>query len=298
MRILAVVAVVAWLHLYPAAPRADLPVVKTQDYVMSGAVRPLLFWMGRDNIGLARIVWRSGANGARGYDLLVGTDPDRAPRGINRWGLISEQSAAGGGSLLALMTGSNETTYEAEASTVGKGAGDFHVIRGSTVGRTATWQLLRVRTPDALTLHQAPDVLAVVGRRAASAPEQTRVLPDDLRTGFLMTVAEMLDRAVARATAGSFDTSAAPVRYIFGSHTYEMRLRSARPVASSYAGRTVPAVRTRFDTKALDTGDLSSFDLVTATTGDLAGVPLLIEWQPRWWLRVRLELATVPQLGL
>ncbi len=300
MRPVAVAAVVASLHLFPAAPRADLPIVRTHDYVMSGAVRPLLFWMGRDNIGLARIVWRAGADGAHGYDLLVGTDPDRAPRGINRWGLISEQTAPGGGSLLALMTGSSDTTYDAEASAVGHGAGDFRVIRGSTVGRTAKWQLLRVRTPDALTVHQAPDALAFVGRNVASAPEQTRVLPDDVRTGFLVAVAEVLDHAIARAAAGSLNAPAGPgpVRYIFGSHTYELRLRSVRQVAQPYAGSTVTAIRTRFDTKALDTGDTSSCELITATRGQLAGVPLQIEWQPRWWLRVRLELATAPQLGL
>jgi hypothetical protein len=86
-----------WLEsTTPAGPRAlpgidgvrgsQLPVLKERRYIMSGAARPLLFWMGCDDIGLARIVWRGREDGARGYELLVGTDPARAPRRMNRWG--------------------------------------------------------------------------------------------------------------------------------------------------------------------------------------------------------------------
>ena len=72
---------------------------------MSGYVRPLLFWFGRDDIGLARVVWRTGDDGARGYELLVGTDPAKAPRALNRWGFVSEEVHGAEGAVLALMTG-------------------------------------------------------------------------------------------------------------------------------------------------------------------------------------------------
>ena len=32
------------------------------------------------------------------------------------------------------------------------------------------------------------------------------------------------------------------------------------------------------------------FEVVVGTVGDLKGVPLVIEWQPRWWLRATLRL--------
>ena len=39
---------------------ASLRVVRARQYRMAGGVRPLLFWINRDDIGLARITWRRG----------------------------------------------------------------------------------------------------------------------------------------------------------------------------------------------------------------------------------------------
>jgi len=61
--------------------------------------------MGRDDVGLGRVAWRQDESGRTGYELLIGTDPGKAPRGLNRWGFVAEQSTAEGGELLALMTG-------------------------------------------------------------------------------------------------------------------------------------------------------------------------------------------------
>ena len=41
-------------------PGARLAVVKSHRYRMAGRIRPLLFWVGRDNVGLAQITWRDG----------------------------------------------------------------------------------------------------------------------------------------------------------------------------------------------------------------------------------------------
>ena len=91
----------------PAAPTAragtEASTMRLRHYRMSGRVRPLLIWMGKDDVGLARVEWRVDGAGRRGYDLLIGTDPGKAPRGLNRWGFVSEQATDVGGDLLALM---------------------------------------------------------------------------------------------------------------------------------------------------------------------------------------------------
>ena len=89
---------------------ASLRVVRARQYRMAGGVRPLLFWINRDDIGLARITWRAGDAGAFGYEFLVGTDPVKAPRGLNRWGYIAEDTRGAEASLLALMTGADEAS--------------------------------------------------------------------------------------------------------------------------------------------------------------------------------------------
>jgi len=55
----------------------------------------LLFWIGRSNVGDA-IVTRTAAPHETSYSLLIGSDPDRAPRRINRWA-TSRKGFAGRG---------------------------------------------------------------------------------------------------------------------------------------------------------------------------------------------------------
>src|SRR5215216_1108953 len=64
----------------------ELPVVAQHYYRMLAKVRPLLFWISRDNVGGARIGWLADERGSKGFELLIGSDPARAPRKINRWG--------------------------------------------------------------------------------------------------------------------------------------------------------------------------------------------------------------------
>jgi hypothetical protein len=68
-------------------------VLREYRYGMSAAIRPLLFWVGDKDVGGARIVSRRDALGQAGYEFLLGSDPNQAPRRINRWGFVREQTA-------------------------------------------------------------------------------------------------------------------------------------------------------------------------------------------------------------
>jgi hypothetical protein len=275
------------------APGVHLPIVKERFYVMSGAARPLLFWIGRDDIGLARIVWRRRDDGARGYELLVGTDPARAPRAINRWGFISEEVLGSRGSMLAIMTGSHETSYERERADAARDAanGDFRMIRSRMQDGQVEWQLAQARTPAALTVHQVSGALDLVPPPTGGLARR-RTVSSAVRSGFLVAMADLVDATVvaARGKSGRLPAAAPALQYVFGEQTYEVRLRAVEPVSVSYAGGRIQAARTSFETCALRSGARTRFELTIGTTGDTAGIPLSIEWQPRWWLRVRLAL--------
>jgi hypothetical protein len=58
-------------------PGAGLPVVGEHTYKMSGRVRALLLWMGRDDVGSGVIRWRANDHD-HAYELLIGSDPLRA----------------------------------------------------------------------------------------------------------------------------------------------------------------------------------------------------------------------------
>ncbi len=58
------------------------------DYVMTARVRLLLFWAGKDDVGGGYIRRGRLKEEPRKefFQVLFGSDPAKAPRGINRWG--------------------------------------------------------------------------------------------------------------------------------------------------------------------------------------------------------------------
>jgi hypothetical protein len=274
---------------------ARLTDVQVRRYTMSGAVRPLLFWISRDRVGLARITWRRGSDGTRGYEFLVGTDPAQAPRAINRWGYIVEAAHGADGWVLALMTGSPDTSYgEEEASSSGSGppAAEFRTLRAALQQGHMTWQSARSRPSVPLTIHDLDEALGHVDRQMAGVPSRQGIAPAGSRPGFLVAVADAIDRkARGRVPSGSSsDARAAAITYVFGRDAYELRVREASAMTVTHAGRRTPAMRLRFESRALGSGSRTRFDVIAGTAGDLTGVPLEIEWQPRWWLRATLRL--------
>ncbi len=68
------------------------PATVTRDYSLTVRFRPFLIWMTRGDVGGARISWSASGGPDRSVELLVGSDPARAPMSINRWGFIAEQT--------------------------------------------------------------------------------------------------------------------------------------------------------------------------------------------------------------
>ena len=277
-----------------SAPGASMRPVMTRRYKMSGRVRPLLFWIGKDDIGIARIVWRRGNGAAVGYELLVGTDPAKAPRSLNRWGYIAEDVEGADGSTLALMTGADEATYNEAASNSGRppGAGDFRAIQAHVERGAATWQTTRVSTPSALTVHDVDAALERIRRETAAAPSRGMPLPSGARPGFLTAVAELIDLAVTGVNrkADTRELLRPRVQYVFGQGAYEIYLREVESLQADNDGRLIPAVRTAFEIRTIATDARTRFEITSGSDGDLLGVPVAISWQPRWWLRVALSL--------
>ena len=71
-------------------PAPSTRVMTDYQYRVVGKVRLLFFWSGTRDVGRARIT-SHGVERANVVSLVVGTDPQRAPRGLNEWGYIREQ---------------------------------------------------------------------------------------------------------------------------------------------------------------------------------------------------------------
>src|SRR5690349_2844719 len=80
-----------------ADPPATLPTVAEHTYRMLARVRPMLFWINCDNVGGAKVSLSGDQKDKDnfGIELLIGSDPQRAPRQINKWGYIAEEMRRG-----------------------------------------------------------------------------------------------------------------------------------------------------------------------------------------------------------
>ncbi len=277
----------------PAAAPADLPVVREARYKMSAGIRPLyVFWIRAGNVGAGRILWRQGGDGRRGYELLIGSDPRRAPRKINRWGWEREDLGPDGATLFGLMRKTDEESLdEAREDLRKEGSGGFvykairsRVADGRVRAENTSWRVSRD-----LSYHDLAELQAVVGA-APTAPPRVReaAIPPGTQPGFLFAASNVIDRAVAAATStprrllsGIHET------FTFNASLYDLRLKSTDWIDSATYGdrRYERLVRLNCEHYNREKDTRERFALVCPTDGPLARVPVYIEYQPKWWFR-------------
>jgi len=286
----------------------ELPVVRHYRYRMAGRVRPLLFWIGRDDVGMGEIVWRRGEGGVA-YELLIGTDSAKAPRGINRWGYLLEDSRPSGTRVLGVMTTSDEATISdvtnrpAGAQPVGRFKGlDARIADG--VSRTATET---IETERDFSVRDKAVIVERIAAKLKDAAVREVPVPGGARPGFLRAVAELVDETIAARKDGEQALrrlKGRTIPYVYGRRLYDLKLADVEslrpPKGGPPDGRPVHA---EFGTLNHGTGSRTTFELQYATDGPLAGVPTLIRHKPRWWLEAVLKLeaaapgATAPAEG-
>jgi hypothetical protein len=282
----------------PAAARLDVPILQAHTYRMSGKVRPFLFWISQKNVGSGVIVWRGG-EGAKAYELLIGTDPTIAPRGVNRWGYIMEDARAGATHVFALMT----TEAESKLSDVGGRAGqaqeargrfkaiDARVDAGAVCAATGTFD-----TDRDMTLQDVSGLVRQMRDRLTQVAPYDGAIAANVRPGFLSAVDELMHDTIAARRSGAGALArlrGRTIGYTHGRFLLDMSLvdvEPADPAALPAAAAGHAPVHASFEARSRATGERYHFELDYATTGPLAGVPLVIRYQPRWWLQVELTL--------
>ena len=264
-------------------------------YTMSARVRPLLlFWIGRSDVGDA-IVTRAAAPLETRYSLLIGSDPDRAPRRINRWGYIQETIRGDAAAVVGLMTESDEESVEEAESNLrkeGSGVHTFKVIHADIDGARSRSVVTAVGAPVDYSFRQVQAVLALAEDGGTAGQSRVVRLPQGTRPGFLSALAEIIHGQAESARAGVV-RSGPPLTYVYHGKLYELRGTSVqfKPTLEVNASRYARVVSAQFTTKSLTDGEQTRFALSYAIDGRLAEVPLTVSYQPRWWMQVDLALA-------
>ncbi len=277
---------------------STLPVVSEHRYRMSAKIRPLLlFWIGRDNVGGARITWRRGPDGARGWELLIGSDPNRAPAHVNRWGYVREETSGDGVSMLGVMKQSDEQSLqEARAHVEDKlaAAYAYKLIRTQVSGGQSSAEVIASAFPRDYTYRDLPALLRAFESQPVrvSGPKQVRI-GADARAGFLVAISELVhDTVWAYQKRGPSGLTARKLSYAYNGQIYDLALAQPRVLKNArYGDRTYPAlIDADFEVKNRATGGKEQFSMVYGTDGPLEEVPVFISYQPRWWFKAELLL--------
>jgi len=267
-------------------PGRDLPVLREHTYRMAGKIRLVMLWVGRDDVGSGIIRWR-GAGDAKAIELLIGSDPTRAPGQLNKWGYLVEAMHGAESSVVGLISQENDerlSDVKAGLKTRTEQRA-FDTIRGYVAAAEGMARVGTLHAPSQLTYHDADTVLQSV-LADSTLPVKRVARGAGVRPGFLTSLTELL--------AASLDAKPYNRRttYIHGDRLYQLRLIEATRLARfERDGRTWQnVVRGRFETGEAGNRSGTRFELVYGASGALAGVPILISYQPKWWLQVDLVL--------
>jgi hypothetical protein len=218
---------------------SPLPVVAEHRYRMLAKVRPLLVWISRDDVGDARITRRDDGAGSTGVELLIGSDPARAPRRINRWGYLAEQVAGSRATVLGVMKESNDQSIkEAEAGIAtesGSGTHVFKAIRSTTADGCTSAVITTLRVQNDLTYRDVESLLAMVAG-SGNSPTRKVTLPAGTRPGFLLAVTDLMHQSIENRTVPSTATGSRGARYVYNGRFYTLRLRALESLATVLVG--------------------------------------------------------------
>lgn len=281
--------VVAQIRATAGADSTHTPTVQEYRYRLSGAVRPLLFWLGDSDVGSARLV-RSADESGCVWEFLVGTDPARAPRKLNRWGWVHEELRSGRGVQMGLMRKVDEKTLEeAEANLETESEYVFKAIRTDIVNGRAravntVWLL-----PDNYTYYDLTAVQRLV--QDTWQPPSTineGSIPAETHPGLLFAISHLVDIAVDAATREPRElVRGATTTFNFNSVVCNLKLKKTTWEESKNYGdrRYNDLVRMEFEAYNPSLRQTDRFIMVCGTRVPYRGVPIYVRYQPRWWFK-------------
>jgi hypothetical protein len=269
--------------------------VERHHYSLSARIRPLLlFWIRCSDVGDAVVTKRRGPDQS-GYTLLIGSDPERAPRRINRWGYIDEEVHGDEAHLIGLMTEADEQSVdEAEAHLRQPLNGDrtYQVIQATIHADHARSVVTPIDVPTAYSFRQLRTVLDLARRESPQAKSRDVQIPQGTRPGFLYALADLVHQHVQTFHAPGGLRRGPVVTYVYHGRLYQLRATRAEAMPKLRVGASTyqQVVAADFEIRNTYTSELTPFSMTYGAEGLLAEVPLTASYQPRWWMQVDLAL--------
>ncbi len=293
-------------ELVNSVPRAAVQ----HDYVVTAAVRILLFWVSRDDVGQGyiRIGTHPDDPATEIIQLLMGSDPAKAPLGINNWGAATEvwRRSDGSAAFFGFMKAPKDDSMGGARQEVSREKENQRFQYQGIISRVSDGRLISVTVPISsstdFTLHQLPLTRQMVLEQLKTTTRPPRILEAGSAdgcaggNGFLFTVRELM----TAARTGQKTPITRCYSYLSGRYTMALRGLESLPemkIALKMRGANSKVERTYRNLRKADfrivnltNGNLTDFKMVFGDSGDLKGIPVQIEYQPNWWIRITISL--------
>jgi hypothetical protein len=267
--------------MYGVPPPSSADQYCERRYRIIGRLRLVLFWVGFDDVGGARMTRRSHDN-ATTVALLAGSDPQRTPRKVNQWVYLREETRVDRAEAFALRTLEKEAPTQVEGATddgsrISASCTSINHDRMDSTVRTVSTETLTYRM-----FGHALDQVAASTRWQA----QRVVCPVGAAPGFLSA----LERVIRGAVAAPFAYNGA---------LYELQARRRESLGRKRVGaRTYESLmRAELAVIRRENGETTTFSMTYAS--DSTGIPLPVQvfYQPSFWISIELrqdDAADVP----
>jgi hypothetical protein len=299
-------------------------------YRMTGKVRVLFFWFGRDDVGGGHIAYFEAPGKAtgsfiQGTEVLFGSDPDRVPGRVNRWGYGQELASwmrrtEGRAPCLEstvfegfMRHSSEESISQVHASDQDeKSSAQFkydgivsQVSAPEAIGRI--WQFSE--ETDFNYRNMTPVTEAYHERRGQGPPDTVKSFDNksDMYSspyGFLTGVRQLLEQVSDAYMSGdaNWREGEYELAYAYNAKAYRLRIRKLgfhsdvskdRKLAEA-SGIDAESLRdvaeAEFEQHNLATGKDHRFSVWFPLRGPECTIPLRVVDRPRWWLQVELNI--------
>jgi hypothetical protein len=289
-------------RLAAVAPKS---LIAEHRYRIIGKVRFLLFWIGNDNVGGARVTWRTSENGRRAIALLIGSEPRRAPRRINEWGYIREEAQREGTDVFGIRSIADAKSLDEAEARLAQGTGPalFGVVCSKVTATDDFASTSSVRVPADVTYHDFDRLLDAVSSSTHWLRHRA-ARPAGAQAGFLTALESLIEKSVENAQDGAGPNREAPsAPYMYKGAVFDLRLSHTDRIAQLQIGSDVfrDLIRGEFTIHHRTSGYTTRFAITYGRSGALAKVPVQATYQPRWWLKLELvldeQLAVPPDPG-
>ena len=267
--------------------RADTPnpvsAYAEHRYRIVGKLRMAVIWAKHDDIGTARMTWRSDPNSSA-MTLMVGSDPQRAPRSLNKWGYLREEVRSDRAEVFTVRSLGGSEASSATDYTAAEGP--LFGASCSSIGNTDVTGAKTTVSAAGVTYRMFDRLLD----RFALAPQwhgKHTTRPAGADAGFLNALQHVIRTGRTDSTA-----KASPIAYIYNSNIYDLTIQGSRALGRTTVGsRTFDQlIRTDVSIRNRTTADVTKFAVTYSPDPTATPLPIQIFCQPNFWLSVELRL--------